>query len=95
MTPTGHFWAASGSRVQEAEPGIRTVAVPQCLGCGDDSWRGERTADPLHCAGIDSELFGNDAHARASRSRQGLADSLFECGRRLCSGHFARDSATL
>src|SRR5262249_30810062 len=31
------------------------------------------------CAGIDLELFGNDAHTRSSRLRQSLADSLFEC----------------
>ena len=28
----------------------------------DDACGGERAADPLHCPGIDSELFGNDAH---------------------------------
>src|SRR5262249_12605630 len=40
----------------------------------------ERAADPLHRAGINSEPFGNDAHAGPSRSRQGLTDSFFECG---------------
>src|SRR5215813_200920 len=36
-------------------------------------------ADPLHCPRIDSELFGNDAHTGPPRSRQGLADSFFQC----------------
>jgi hypothetical protein len=40
----------------------------------------ERAADALHCPGIDSELFGNDAHTGPPRSRQGLTDSFFECG---------------
>src|SRR5262245_20405493 len=39
----------------------------------------ERAADPLHRAGIDSELFGNDAHTGPPRGRQGLTDSFFEC----------------
>jgi hypothetical protein len=47
---------------------------------GDDVWGDERAADPLHCAGIDSKPFGNDAHTRPPRSRQGFTDSLFECG---------------
>jgi hypothetical protein len=28
----------------------------------------------VHCSGIDSELFGNDAHTGPPRSRQGLTD---------------------
>jgi hypothetical protein len=44
-----------------------------------DACGGERAANPLHCPGIDPELFGNDAHTSPPRSRQGLTDSLFEC----------------
>jgi hypothetical protein len=33
----------------------------------------------VHCSGIDSELFGNDAHTGPPRSRQGLSDPFFEC----------------
>jgi hypothetical protein len=40
----------------------------------------ERAADPLHRAGVNSELFGNDADTGPSRSRQSLTDSFFECG---------------
>jgi hypothetical protein len=40
----------------------------------------ERAADPLHCAGSDPKLFGNDADTGPSRSRQRLTDSLFQCG---------------
>jgi hypothetical protein len=62
------------------KPNVKTAALPQCLGHGGgDAWGGERAADPLHCPGIDSELFGNDAHTGPPRSRQSLADSLFEC----------------
>src|SRR5262249_37467282 len=46
---------------------------------GDGACAGERAADPLHCARIDTEAFGNDAHTGPARSRQGLADSFFEC----------------
>src|SRR5262249_26876583 len=31
-----------------------------------DACGGERAAGPLHCPGIDSELFGNDAAPRAA-----------------------------
>ena len=40
----------------------------------------ERAADPLYGAGVNAKLFGNDADTRPSRSRQSLADSLFQCG---------------
>jgi hypothetical protein len=40
----------------------------------------ERAADSLHCAGVNSKPFGNDAHTGPLRSRQSLADSFFECG---------------
>jgi hypothetical protein len=39
----------------------------------------ERAADPLYGAGINSEVFGNDAHTGPPRSRQSLTDSFFEC----------------
>jgi hypothetical protein len=38
-------------------------------GCSGDACAVERAAYPLHCAGIDAELFGNDAHT----------GSFFEC----------------
>ena len=40
----------------------------------------ERAADSLHCAGVNSKPFGNDAHTGPPTSRQSLADSFFECG---------------
>jgi MFS family permease len=40
----------------------------------------ERAADPLHRAGVNSKLFGNDADTAPPRSRQSLTDSLFQCG---------------
>src|SRR5262249_13146507 len=40
----------------------------------------ERAADSLHCAGVNSKPFGNNAHTGPPRSRQSLADSFFECG---------------
>src|SRR5215831_19402752 len=46
----------------------------------DDAYAVERAADALHCPGIDSKLFGNDAHTGPPRSRQSLTDSFFECG---------------
>src|SRR5262245_22476350 len=45
-------------------------------GCAGEACAVERAAYPLHCAGIDAELFGNDAH---TGPRQGLTDSFFEC----------------
>src|SRR5262249_3064467 len=56
-----------------------THLFAQWLYRGDDACGGERAADPLHCPGIDPEAFGNDAHTGPARSRQGLADSFFEC----------------
>jgi hypothetical protein len=40
----------------------------------------KRAANPLHRAGINSKLFGNDADTGPPRSRQSLTDSLFQCG---------------
>src|SRR5262249_6973254 len=40
----------------------------------------ERAADPLHRAGVNSKLFGNDADTGPPRSRQSLTDSFLECG---------------
>jgi hypothetical protein len=53
---------------------------PQVLGV--DRNRPESTQAVLSrlLYGIDSELFGNDAHTGPPRSRQGLTDSFFECG---------------
>jgi hypothetical protein len=34
----------------------------EAVNAGDDAYAVERAADPLHCAGIDSKLFRNDAH---------------------------------
>jgi len=47
--------------------------------CHGDACDVERAADSLHRARIDPKLFCNDAHTRPPRSRQGLADSFFEC----------------
>src|SRR5262249_26155388 len=40
----------------------------------------ERAADPLHRAGVNSKLFGNDADTGPPRRRQSLTDSFLECG---------------
>src|SRR5262249_62016106 len=40
----------------------------------------ERAADPLHRAGVNSKLFGNDADTGPPRSRQSLTDSFFQRG---------------
>jgi hypothetical protein len=45
-----------------------------------DACGGERAANPLHCLGIDPELFGNDAHTWPPRSRQGLTASFSSVG---------------
>src|SRR5215472_14396460 len=55
------------------------VLRPQRLG-GDDAYAVERAADSLHCAGVNSKTFGNDADTRSPRSRQSLTDSFLECG---------------
>jgi hypothetical protein len=47
---------------------------------GDDAWRDERAADPLHCLRIDAKPSGDLAHTGPSRSRQSLTDSLFQGG---------------
>src|SRR5207247_2836439 len=49
-------------------------------GDGTDRACLERAADPLHRAGINSKLFGNDADTGPPRSRQSLTDPFFECG---------------
>ena len=54
--------------------------IAQSWLCDGDACAVERAAYPLHCAGIDAEPFGNDAHTGSSRRRQGLTDSFFECG---------------
>jgi hypothetical protein len=63
-----------------AEPNVNAAAFLWLGYGGDDVWSDERVADPLHCARIDSEPLGNDAHTGSPRSRQGLTDSFFECG---------------
>ena len=51
-----------------AEARLKPAGFAESLGYGrGDACGGERAANPLHCPGIDSELFGNDAH-------RGLAD---------------------
>ena len=42
----------------------------------DDACGGERAADPLHCRGIDSELFGNDTHTGAPGAARAYPNSL-------------------
>src|SRR5262249_24667120 len=39
----------------------------------------ERAADPLHRAGVNSKLFGNDADTGPASIRQSLTDSFLEC----------------
>src|SRR5215475_8044822 len=40
----------------------------------------ERASDPLHRAGVNSKLFGNDADTGPPRGRQSVTDSFLECG---------------
>ena len=42
----------------------------------DDACGGERAADPLHCRGIDSELFGNDTHTGSPGAARAYPNSL-------------------
>jgi hypothetical protein len=42
----------------------------------DDACGGERAADPLHCPGIDSELFGNDTHTGSPGAARAYLNSL-------------------
>src|SRR6266511_5898018 len=66
-----------------AKADFKTAAVLQWLGDGgDDAWRDERAADPLHCPRIDAKPSSDLAHTGPSRSRQGVTDSLLESGRR-------------
>ena len=90
--PTGgslasHEWANSASgavpvvRVQGGitKADFKTAAALQRLGDeGDDAWRDERAADPLHCPRIDAKPSSDLAHTGPSRSRQGVTDSFFE-----------------
>jgi hypothetical protein len=82
-----HEWAnsASGAVVVLIRGGItkadfKTGAALQQLGDeGDDAWRDERAADPLHCLRIDAKPSGDLAHTGPSKSRRSLWDSLFQC----------------
>src|SRR5215813_1616053 len=42
----------------------------------DDACSGERAADPLHCPGIDPELFGNDTHTGSPGAARAYPNSL-------------------
>src|SRR5215831_18014228 len=42
----------------------------------DDACGGERAADPLHCSGIDPELFGNDTHTGSLGAARAYPNSL-------------------
>src|SRR5262245_28215582 len=42
----------------------------------DDACGGERAADPLHCPGIDSELFGNATHTGPPGPARAYPNSL-------------------
>ncbi len=92
MPPTGLFWSylgvASQTRVSRgvmAKADFKTAAVLQWLGDGgDDAWRDERAADPLHCPRIDANLAailrtrGLPGVARTSQtrfSRAGLSEA--------------------
>jgi hypothetical protein len=71
-------------RITKAD--FKTAAASQRLGDeGDDAWRNERSADPLHCPRIDAKPSSDLAHTGPSRSRQGLTDSFF-LGRGLSEG---------
>jgi hypothetical protein len=60
---------------------IRALCPVSALACHGRAYGlVERAADALHCAGIDAEPFGNDAHTGPPRSRQGLTDSFFQRG---------------
>jgi hypothetical protein len=62
-----------------AKAAFKTAAVPQCLGDdGDDAWRDERAADPLHCPRIDAKPSSDFALTGPSRSLQCLMDSFFQ-----------------
>src|SRR5262249_18260702 len=58
----------------------RRPAATVCPASQRDRVLLERAADPLHRAGVNSKLFGNDADTRSPRSRQSLTDSFLECG---------------
>jgi hypothetical protein len=60
-------------------PGSAVWGFSFSLPGGAEAWGDERAADPLHCPGIDSKPFRNDAHTGPSRSRRSLYDSLFQC----------------
>src|SRR5256885_8850865 len=57
----------------------RSAAATVCPASQRDRVLLERAADPLHRAGVNSKLFGNDADTGPPRSRQSLPDSLFQC----------------
>ena len=67
---------ASDSEEEDREP---RLSGPALLKDADRAVL-ERAADSLHCAGVNSKPFGNDAHTGPPRSRQSLADSFFKCG---------------
>src|SRR5215468_6285889 len=67
---------ASDSEEEDREP---RLSGPASLKDADRAVL-ERAADSLHCAGVNSKPFGNDAHTGPPTSRQSLADSFFECG---------------
>src|SRR5262249_44840278 len=77
-SPQDGWEAASLEQNSQSGP-IKVAAFAGLEHGGGDAWDGERAADSLHCAGIDSEPFGNDTHTGPPRSPQGLTDSFFEC----------------
>jgi hypothetical protein len=57
------------------QPNVNAAAFPWLGYGGDDACANERAADPLHCARIDSEPLGNDAHTSSRevlQKRDGL-----------------------
>jgi len=72
LRESGHGWANYEYRLATPSDGAS-------LNCADRACL-ERAADPLHRAGVNSKPSGNDPYTGPPRSRQSLADSLFQCG---------------
>jgi hypothetical protein len=68
-----------GCSTGKSEADFKTAAVLQWLGDGgDDAWRDERAADPLHCPRIDAKPSSDFALTGPSGSLQCLMDSFFQ-----------------
>jgi hypothetical protein len=68
-----------GCSTGKSEADFKTAAVLQWLGDGgDDAWRDERAADPLHCPRIDAKPSSDFALTGPSGRLQSLMDSFSE-----------------